>query len=147
MRTRFLLMAFLTVLAASGRLTGSEEEFLPWTEVRIVGAEREDSGLVVFSAKTKGDEYLEVKIDSFGKQFALAKEDLQKLSGMPLNSLVITHEGGFALTGGHMVHFKLKKVHVDAAGQVIERKALVSVSRGLGLSVGEPKDQIVSGAK
>src|SRR5262245_8356772 len=92
---RVLLFASLVVPGVEGRLRASEEEFLTWSEVRIVGAERKDTGKVVFSAKTAGKNYEAVTIEAFGKQFTVAKEDLQKLNGFPLNSLAITHEAGY----------------------------------------------------
>ncbi len=146
MRARILLFAFLTVLGAGGGLGASEKEFLPWSEVRIVGAERKDTGKVVFTAKTAGDKYQEVSIEAFGKRLELAKDDLQKLNGFPLNSLAITHEAGCEILGGHTVHFKMKMVYYDKAARLIEERVTVSVSQGKGLAVSERKQQVLKEA-
>jgi hypothetical protein len=139
-----LRTALLVLVALLGyRLQASEEESLPWSEARIVGVEREDTGKVVFVARTTGDEYREVILEAFGKQFVLAKDDLPKLKGFPLNSLTITHEAGFVQLGGHMVHFKLKMVYYDKAARLIEEKVTLSVSRGKGLSISERTQRVV----
>jgi hypothetical protein len=135
------------VLAAGNRWHASEEEFLPWSEVRIVGAERKQTGKVVFSAKMAADKFQEVSLEAFGKQSALAKEDLQKLNGFPLSSLVTTHEAGYEVLGGHTVHFKLKKVYYDKPGEImaalIEESITVSVSRGKGLKARAPTQRVL----
>jgi hypothetical protein len=139
-----LLVASLVVLWGAGGLRASEEEFLPWCEVRIVGAERKDTGQVIFTAKVAGEKYQDVTIEAFGKQFTLAKEDLRKLNGLPLNSLAITHEAGYESLGGHTVHFKMKVAYHDKTGSLIEERVALSVSRGKGLTISE-RSRHVSG--
>jgi hypothetical protein len=112
----------------------SEEEFLEYSEIRVVSPERKDTGKVVFAAKASEDKILAVNVEAFGKKFDVAKEDLEKLAGFPLSSLVITHEAGYERTGGHMVHFKLKKRSVQK-DQLVEEQALISVTVKKGLSV------------
>jgi hypothetical protein len=147
MRARVLLFVFVVLMGVGGGLRASEEEFLTWSEVRIVGAERKDTGKVVFSAKTAGDKYQEVNIEAFGKQFTVAKEDLQKLNGLPLNSLTITHEAGYEKLGGHMVHFKMKLVFYDKIGTLIEERVALSVSHGKGLAISERKQNVLKAGK
>jgi hypothetical protein len=145
MFTRVFLVAFLLTLGAGG-LRASEEEVLPWSEVRIVGAEQKETGTVVFSAKLAGQQYKEVLLEAFGKQFTLAKEDLPKLAGFPLNSLAITHEAGYEKLGGHTVYFKLKRVFSDPMARIVEERIVLSVSRGKGLAISERKQQVLKEA-
>jgi hypothetical protein len=144
---RVLLFASVVLLGVEGPLRASEEELLRWSEVRIVGVEREDTGKVVFSAKTAGEKYQDVTIEAFGKQFPVAKEDLPKLNGLPLNSLAITHEAGYERLGGHTVHFKMKVVYYDKAGRLIEERAALSVSRGKGLTISERNQHVLKESK
>lgn len=147
MRTRSLLFVFIVGFGLNGRPRASEEEILPWSELRIVGVERKDTGKVVFTAKTAGDEYKEVTLEAFGKQFAVAKEDLPKLKRFPLNSLAITHEAGFERLGGHTVQFKMKLVYFDKAARLIEDRVALSVSRGKGLSIADRTQHVLKEAK
>jgi hypothetical protein len=146
MLTRAFLVAFVAALAAGGWLGASEEEILPWSEVRIVGPERKDTGTIVFSAKTAGDTFQEVRIEAFGKTFTVAKEDLPKLAGFPLNSLAITHEAGYEELGGHTVYFKMKRLFYDREKRLIEERIALSVSRGKGLSIPERKQHALKAA-
>ena len=132
------MAAPLVVSALLGSLHASEEEHLPWSEVRIVCPKRDDTGQVVFSAKVDEGKFLEMNIEAFGKKHPVAKEDLARLAGFPLNSLLTAHEAGYERLGGHMVHFKWKRIFYDADGKLIEEKARVSVSKGKGLSVHVP---------
>jgi hypothetical protein len=137
-KTQITLLAAALICPAS---YASEEEFLTWNEVRIVSPQRDDTGQVVFAAKVEGETYREINIEAFGKKYAVGKEDLAKLAAFPLSSLVTTHEAGFARTGGHMVHFKLKKSLNDPDGKLVEQKAAVTISQGQGLSVAAPHRQ------
>ena len=145
---RTILTVFVVVLGAGSWGVASEEDFLPWSEVRIVAAQRKQTGKVVFAAKTAGEKFQEVQLEAFGKQFTLAKDDLQKLNGFPLSSLVTTHEAGYEMLGGHTVHFKFKKVYYDKPGDksatLIEEKITVSVSRGKGLKISAPKQRVLN---
>jgi hypothetical protein len=128
----------VSVLMFGSTLRASEEAFLPWTEVRIVCPKRDDTGQVVFHAKAEERKLLEMNIEAFGKKHAVAKEDLAKLAGFPLSSFVATHEAGYEILGGHTVHFKWKRIFYDAEGKLVEEQAIVSVSKGKGLSVNVP---------
>jgi hypothetical protein len=143
MSMRGILIAFILMLGIAGCVRASEEEVLSWSEVRIAGPEREDTGRVMFTAKTAGEQYQEVAIEAFGKKFSVSKEDLQKMNGMPLNSLVITHEAGYESIGGHTVYFKMKRVFYDKAGGLTEERLVLPVSRGKGLAAVEQKQQVL----
>lgn len=142
----FLFVSFI-ILGAEGQLHASEEEYLPWREVHIVCTKHKATGKVVFSGKMAGETYKKVNIEAFGKHFAVAKEDLQKLNKFPLHSLTITHEPGYKRHGGHMVHFKMKVVYYDEVGRLIEERVVVSVSRGRGLTVANPEQRILNAEK
>lgn len=128
--------ATLAIVAALllGRASASEEEYLPWVEVRVAGPERGDVGKVVFSATLEGDRYRSVSVDAFGRTLVLDKADLAKLDGLPLASLRITHEAGYERLGGHTVHFRLK-VTRTTDGKAVEESGGFSVSRGKGLAM------------
>jgi hypothetical protein len=68
------LATALAMIILGGTVMASEEEFLSWSEVRIVGPERKDTGKVIFIAKTAGEKYGEVSIEAFGKTYTLDKE-------------------------------------------------------------------------
>src|SRR5262245_12797299 len=104
-----LVMVLTCAALMPGSILASEEEFLEYSEIRVVSQERKDTGKVVFAVKASEDKILAVNIEAFGKKFDVAKDDLEKLAEFPLTSLVITHEAGYERTGGHMVHFKFKK--------------------------------------
>jgi hypothetical protein len=137
---RILRSAFL-VLATGVWLRASEEEILPWSEVRVVGAENKDTGTVVFSAKVAGGIYREVNLEVFGKKFAVPQEQPRKLTGLPLASPTITHEAGYERLGGHTVHFKLKHVYL-VQGRLLEESLTLSVSRGKGLATSERQQRV-----
>jgi hypothetical protein len=144
---RAILMVVVVLLAGGSWGTASEEEFLPWSEVRIVAADGKETGRVVFSAKTAGQQFQEVLLEAFGKQFKVGNDDMKKLNGFPLSSLVTTHEAGYERLGGHTVHFKFSKTYYDKPGEksasLIEEKIVVSISRGLGLKFRAPTQRVL----
>src|SRR5678815_4913431 len=131
-RTLPLVLLFATPLLLSVRLMASEEEFLEYSEIRVVSPERKDTGKVVFAAKASEDKILDVNVEAFGKKFDVAKEDLEKLAGFQLSSIVITNKARYKLTAMHMVQFKLKKRSVQK-DQLVEEQALISVTLNKGL--------------
>lgn len=143
MKSLRLILAFPLVCSLSGALvTASEEEYLEYGEIRVVSPERKDTGKVVFAAKADREKILSVNIEAFGKKYVLSDGELEKVTGFPISSLVITHEAGFELTGGHTVHFKLKKVGYKDE-KLTEEKALISVSQKKGLDVRRLEPHIV----
>lgn len=135
---RNILSLLLVFLFAFSSASASEEEFLPWKEVKIVCAENSETGKVVFDAQTDGNAYKFVSITTFGKQFKLDGPQLSKLKRFPLSSLSITHEAGYEQLGGHTVHFKMK-YHRYQAPKVVEGRVVISVSKGKGLEIHGPE--------
>jgi hypothetical protein len=142
-----VLMLIGVVVGFGGAARASEEEFLTWNEVRIVMAERKDTGQVVFTAKMAGRKFAHIDIAAFGKQYKLDNEHLDKLSGFPLSSLVTTHEAGHERLGGQSIHFKLKAIQYDARGRLIDRSIVLSVTRGKGVEVSGPQERLLEEKK
>lgn len=138
MRCYPVLVLLLAVLVPPSSLLASEEEFLPWKQVKIVCRDRPETGTVVFDAHTEGDAYKVVAITTFGKQFTLDEPQMSKLKGFPLSSLSITHEGGYPQLGGHTVHFKMK-YHRYQAPKLMEERIRISISKGKGLEIYGPE--------
>ena len=99
----------------------SEEDFLPWKSVQLECFETRQTGKVRVTAKPDS-----FAIEAFGRSHVVSKADLAKLKGFPLESLRVTHEAGYAQTGGHTVHASLRR-----AGETVT----VSVSKSKGLAV------------
>jgi hypothetical protein len=135
-----MAIAFWLVLVSA--VSASEEEFLPWQEVRIVCAERPETGKVELLAVADTNGYRQVEIVAFGKKHALPAADLAKLRGFPLSDLHLTHEAGYAELGGHTVHLRLTRVWYEA-GQLLEETLVVSVSKGKGLALNEPRRRVL----
>jgi hypothetical protein len=130
------------VLLSATVAQASEEEFLPWQEVRIVCAERPATGKVELLAVADTNGYRQVEIVAFGKKHALPVADLAKLRGFPLRDLKLTHEAGYAELGGHTVHLRLTRVWYEA-GQLLEETLVVSVSKVKGLALNEPRRRVL----
>lgn len=120
----------------------SQEEYLPWQEVRIVCADRPETGKVELIAVTDTNGYRQVEIVAFDKKHALTAADLARVRGFPLRDLRLTHEAGYAELGGHTVHLRLMRVWYEA-GQLLEETLVVSVSKGKGLAVNEPRRRVL----
>ena len=140
---RILAMTLLPWVLA-GSVLASEEEFLPWDEIRIAFPQREDVGKVVLVANTTGGKYDELKIEAFGKKHTLQPADLDLLKDFPLSSLVTTHEAGYPKLGGHTIYFKLKRVEYDEHKQLLERRVTVAVSKEKGIVVMGPTSRLVA---
>lgn len=138
MLTRHFVAVSLVILVAVPQLTGSEEEFLMWNEVRIVSPEREDTGKVVFAAKSDNGRYDAITIEAFGKTHVVGPDDLKKLSHFPLGSLRTTHEAGYERLGGHTIHFKLTYLKYDEQKRLFEHRVTLSVSKGRGIAITGP---------
>ena len=137
---RFLVC--LLVAACAGSVAASEEESLPWSELRIVGPEREDTGRVVFVAEARDGGWRVARIEAFGRRFSLDREQQARLAGFPLSSVETTHEVGYELLGGHTVYFKFDKLEWRD-DRLIRSEVVISISRGRGLRVDGPKQRVV----
>src|SRR5688572_29140877 len=126
MRHLAFLLAFVVV--AGPAAYASEEEFLGWAEVRIIGAEREDVGRVTFTAEVRDDAWRKVEAEAFGKKFSLDPKQCERLRGFPLSSIKTTHEAGYEQLGGHTVHFKFRKTFYRDAN-LVEADVVISISR------------------
>ena len=130
------LLIVLAVIPAHA----SEEEFLQWSEVRIVTPEREDTGRVTFVAQVREESWQVVKIEAFGRNFSLDEEQRNHLNGFLLSSIRTTHEAGWEEVGGHTIYFKFQHTRWDK-DRLIEQSVVVAVSRGQGLSVSQPSER------
>jgi hypothetical protein len=138
MLTRHFAAMGLMMLVAVRQLPGSEEEFLVWNEVRIVSPEREDTGKVVFAAKSDNGRFDTITIEAFGKTHVVGRDDLDKLSHFPLGSLRTMHEAGYERLGGHTIHFKMSYVKYDEQKRLFEHRVTLSVSKGRGIAITGP---------
>ena len=141
MNPPFALLTLAGLLAVTAT-HGSEEEYLPWQEVRIVCAERAETGKVELRARMVSNELAAVSITAFGKKHDVPAADVAKLRGFPLRDLRLTHEAGYAELGGHTVHLRLTRVWYEA-GQLMEETLVVSVSQGKGLALNEPRRRVL----
>jgi hypothetical protein len=128
------------LLLGTAVVCASEEECLPWQEVRIVCAERAETGKVELMAIASTNGYRQVEIVAFGKKHTVPATDLAKLRGFPLAGLQTTHEAGYEELGGHTVHLRLKRENCVPGGWV-EETVVISVSRGKGLAISEPRQR------
>ncbi|UCD55704.1 MAG: hypothetical protein JSV93_02645 [Candidatus Omnitrophota bacterium] len=140
----FLL--FITTFLFCITTFASEEECVTWKQVRIISTEHEQTGTIVFEAETDGTAYKSVAITVFGKNFEVKSEDLAKLKGFPLNSLIIAHEAGYPRLGGYTVHFKLKRIYYKAK-KLVEERVRVSINKGKGLEVHGPEAKMIHAPK
>lgn len=143
MRSVTILLAVFHLVSAA---LASEEEFLEWSEVRIIGIEREDTGRVTFSAQVQNDAWRKVEAAAFGKKYALDEQQCLRLTGFPLSSIKTTHEAGYEQLGGHTVHFRFRKFLYREA-TVVESEVVVSISRVNGLHVSELRERVVGEGK
>lgn len=140
------LAIFLAFLVANSAAHASEEEFLGWSEVRIVGVERNDVGRVSFAAEVRDDAWRKVEAEAFGKKFSLDAQQCERLRGFPLSSIKTTHEAGYEQLGGHTVHFKFSRILYRDA-DLVEADVVISISRGKGLVVSEPRERVLGQRK
>lgn len=136
-RTAFLLA---TVLAFASWASASEEEIMGVNQAQVkTVSSSEQTGTAVFEAQTDGGEYKAVSISAFGKEFKLDKPQLEKLKGLPVSSLEVTHEAGYESLGGHTIYFKFKRqqIHPDTK-KVLKTGVTISISKGKGLAVSDP---------
>ena len=138
MLTRHFVAVGFVLLVAVRQLPGSEEESLVWNDVRIVSPEREDTGKVVFAAKSANGRFETITIEAFGKTHVVDRDDLNKLSDFPLGSLRTTHEAGYERLGGHTIHFKMSYVKYDEQKRLFEHRVTLSVSKGRGIAITGP---------
>jgi hypothetical protein len=140
----FSILAIILLVTTAGR--ASEEEFLVWSEVSITSVTREDTGRVTFTAQVRDDAWRKVEAEAFGKKHALSDVQCAKLAGFPLSSIRTTHEAGYPKLGGHMVHFRFKKLF-SRDGAMVEAEVIISISREKGLDVSEPREKILTEKK
>ena len=140
-------LAFLLVFLIAGSAAhASEEEFLGWSEGRIVGIECDDVGRVTFSTEVRDDAWRNVEAEAFGKKFSLDAQQCERLRGFPLSSIRTTHEAGYEQLGGHTVYFSFRRTFYRDA-DMVEADVVISISRGKGLVVSEPRERVVNKTK
>jgi hypothetical protein len=102
---------------------------------------------VVFTAKTdaEGTSYESIEIEAFGKLHKVPKEMLDQLSAYPLSGLATSHEAGYERLGGHMVHFKFKKLNFTTRAPR-ESIMTISVSKGGGVTLSGPSQKPLAAA-
>lgn len=127
----------LAVLAPA--LPASEEEFLPPRSVRVEYGERSQTGKVAVTASQGAGGITAIEVTAFGKAHTAGAADLAKLAGYGLEGMRATHEAGYENLGGNTVHIRLRRPAGAAAGGKTAEEAIVSVSKGRGLSVTLPK--------
>ena len=140
------LLSLLAVLLVGSSARASEEEFLVWSEVRIVSVDRKDTGRVTFTAEVRDDAWRKVEATAFGKAHSLSEEQCARLGGFPLGRIRTTHEAGYEELGGHTVHFKFKRSFYRESS-LVEAEVIISISRGKGLKVSEPRELVVTERK
>ena len=134
---RKLTAILVTLLIAVNALHASEEQDVPWTEVRIVSPGIEDTGEITFIATVnESDEWNSVEVGAFGQKYALYEGQRKILKGYPASSISITYEPGYEQFGGHTVHWRFTRL--DRSGEkVMEQDFIVSISKGKGLALRE----------
>jgi len=135
LRGRVLSAALVVAACRASWCRASEEEFLPWRSFAIECSDDTRAGKVALSARAGKGGLESLSIRAFGKAYSLSAADLLKMKGYPLDSAKVTHEAGYAKTGGHTVHLKFTRRHIDRSGKPVEGRAVVSVSEGKGLAV------------
>ena len=139
-------LSLLALLLVGSSARASEEEFLVWSEVRIVSVDRKDTGRVTFTAEVRDDAWRKVEATAFDKTYSLTEGQCARLAGFPLSSIRTTHEAGYEQLGGHTVHFKFKRSFYRESS-LVESELVISISRGRGLKMSEPRDRVVTERK
>lgn len=126
MTLRAALTIALALLCTASSSRASEEDHMRWQSVQLDCFETPDTGKVRVSATSDEHSIQSLTITAFGKDYALTQPDLLKIKEFPLDSLRVTHEAGYAKTGGHTVHARFSRP---------SETAYVSVSKDKGLFV------------
>ena len=133
---RILGMVLLCLTAQSAR--ASQEHFTVWNNAKIVCDACEETGVVTIEAAVRDGAYKALKISAFGKEHELGGEDLLKLRGFPLSSVLVTAEPGYPNLGGYSVHLRLKRISYEGNKAVLEEDVIITVCKE------KPKEVTVS---
>lgn len=138
-----LLTALVLALATTAPALASEEDYLGWSEVQLTTRGREDTGRVAMKATMADDGFKAMTVEAFGKSFELTPEQLAKLRGFEPYAFAIlaSHEAGYERLGGHTVYLKLRRFKITDE-EIAETRVSISISKGKGLSVGEPEGRV-----
>lgn len=136
---RYWQLSPLILLIAASAAPGDEEDFLDWSEIHIVGEDREDTGRVSFRAKARGGTWREVRAEAFGKEYILGEQQRGLLKGFPLSSIQTTHSGGYEQLGGRTVIFRFSRSFYRD-GKLVRSEVAIAISRGKGLRMSEPHE-------
>jgi hypothetical protein len=120
----FLLLALNCVSSLA-----SEETHVPWQSVVIEAEAIPETGAVRVTATANKDELTSLRIHAFDREESLGKEDLKKLRGYPLASIVITREPGYESIGGYTVHARLKRTRYDTSKKLKTEVMIVSLPK------------------
>jgi hypothetical protein len=136
MGQKFLKNYLLATLILGGcfsihlKAIASEDDFLTWKAISA-----EFSNGVSIRVEADGPVYKKFTINAFNKSFELSPEDLNKIEGLSLSLLNITHEAGYEEVGGETVYFRLSNYLFVGEGDKI-KTAVLTVQRG-GITITE----------
>src|SRR5262245_30302230 len=103
MRTARLLM-LLVAFGATGAVFASQEGVLVLGAFRVESPGIGESGPVVVSGTRNSKGIENLRVEAFGKQFNLTQEQLKSLSGVLVNGLQLSYEGGYRELGGRTLY-------------------------------------------
>jgi hypothetical protein len=128
---------FVIMLCVTCSVYSSEEDFLGWQSVVIRSKEAGAAGIVVIEIETEGRDFTSLVVNAFGKQFALASDELAKMAGFQVSSLRTTHEAGYEEVGGHTVYLSFQRTSLSKIDGPVTEEIKISVNSS-GISVADP---------
>lgn len=130
---KFLAILCFILPSLSG--FASQEKYLGWQNVKITAKKDANLGEVTIEVETEGAHYRSVTITVFGKVHKLNKEDLDKLHGLPLESLRTTHEAGYESLGGRTLYLVFTKKEYERSTLISQRQGRITIPKNKPLNV------------
>jgi len=124
-----LVLLLSIICVACPKAYTSEGDFLSWEKISA-----EFSSGVSIAVEANGPIYKKFVINAFDQSFELDQEDLNKIEGLSLSLLNVTHEAGYEETGGETIYFRLSNYLFVGAGGNIKTAVLKVQKKGISIS-------------
>ena len=133
--TQIIIATMLTMLSA-GLCHASEEGLLPLSTLTAESAGIGKSGPIsVIARKDNSNQWIEVTISAFGKEFSLNEDQRKQLDGEFVNGLMLSYEEGYEDLGGRTVYI----IFIRGFSSGIKMRQLVSIAENGTISITDPR--------
>ncbi|MCG2711414.1 MAG: hypothetical protein L6416_03710 [Candidatus Omnitrophica bacterium] len=132
-----LILVILAIILLSSNVFASEEGVLKLSNFIIKSDGIGDSGAIsVTGIKNQQNEFIDLKIAAFDKEYKILEEDLKKIPSASYNGIQLSYVEGYKEFGGKTIYIIFQRGFTSG----INKKVLITLSENGSVSIKEMKN-------